>query len=109
MFELTIEDGKVYDFYEALSTCYDGYVPTHSLGSVPLVFPHAPKSYVEPKAEEKRPRRSKKVPCVSLRTLSASEATVPLQMKINVAWTDRSTLVSFLSLARFATYFNAAF
>jgi hypothetical protein len=54
MLEVTIEDGKVYDFYEALSTCYDGYVPTHLPGSVPFEFPHATKSYVEPKAEEKR-------------------------------------------------------
>jgi hypothetical protein len=54
MLEVTIEDGKVYDFYEALSTCYDGYVPTHLPGSVPFEFPHATKSYVEPKAKEKR-------------------------------------------------------
>jgi len=34
--EATIEDGKVFEFLEAFSKCYDNYVPKHMPGSVPF-------------------------------------------------------------------------
>jgi hypothetical protein len=53
MFEVTMVAGKVYEFYQAFSSCYDNYVPRYA-GTIPFEFPCAATSYRDPKKEEKR-------------------------------------------------------
>ena len=71
MFELTIQEGRVYEFCNALSNCYKDYKPTHQPGTVSLIFPSAKKSYQEAKVEEKRLLAAKEFEQGPLRLIEA--------------------------------------